>query len=98
MTVDSKFENGKALLTVHGSIDSSTADKLDEAASALDFNAVETFTLDFSDVDYISSKCLRILISLARKLKEGKIVILGVNPAVSDIFHLSGLSGLFDIK
>ena len=98
MTINSSFENGKVLLVPHGSIDSSTADKLDEVASALDFDAIETVTIDFSDVDYISSKCLRILISMSRKLKEGKIVILGANPTVSDVFHLSGLSSLLNIK
>ena len=98
MTINSILENGKVLLVPHGSIDSSTADKLDEVALALDFDAIETVTIDFSDVDYISSKCLRILISMSRKLKEGKIVIQGANSTVSDVIHLSGLSTLFNIK
>lgn len=97
MIIDSKIENGRGVIVPHGSVDSTTADQLDAAASTLDLDAIEGLTLDFADVDYISSKCLRILISLSRKLAGKPINVVNVNPTVADIFHLSGLSKMFGL-
>ena len=98
MTIDSKIENGRGILIPHGSIDSTTADSLESAASVFDLEALDGLTFDFSDVDYISSKCLRVLVSLNRKLQGKPITILGANETVLDIFKLSGLSKLFNVQ
>lgn len=98
MDIEKLIENGQGILIPHGSIDSTTADQLDAAASEFDFEAIGGLTLDFADVDYISSKCLRILISLSKKLSGKQITILNVNATVAEIFRLSGLSKLFVFK
>lgn len=98
MTIDTKIENGRGTLVPHGSIDSTTADQLDAAASAMDLATLEGLEMDFADVDYISSKCLRILLSLSRRLQGKKLSIFNVNTTVAEIFRLSGLSKMFDIR
>ena len=98
MLIENKTDGCRGLLVPHGSIDSTNAQELEKAASGLDFSALESLTIDFTDVDYISSKCLRILISLSKSLNGGKIGIIGSNSTILDIFRLSGLEKLFDLK
>lgn len=98
MTIETSFENGIAVIRPEGSIDSATAEELESAVHKLDLSKVESLTLDFSDVDYISSKCLRILVSAKRLLADKPIIITGLNTTVADIFNLSGLSSFFDIR
>lgn len=98
MTIETVIEAALATISVQGSIDSTTAEKLDEEASKLDFSTLEAICFDFKDVDYISSKCLRILVSIHRKMEGKPITIANANATVSDIIKLSGLSSLFVLK
>lgn len=55
--------------------------------------------LDFSDVEYISSACLRTLLTLTKKIKEqgGKIAITSLSENVAQIFKVSGFDSILQI-
>lgn len=98
MKITTENVNGTVTVLPVGSIDSTTADQLDEVIGNLDIENVETLVIDFKEVDYISSKCLRILVSTRRRMQEKAIVLTNLNTTIADIVKLSGLSPLFEIK
>ena len=50
--------------------------------------------LDFSELEYISSKALRVLISLQQEVMAGggTFKVMNVQPAVREVFDMTGLS------
>jgi anti-anti-sigma factor len=55
--------------------------------------------LDFSDLTYISSAGLRVVLVAAKRMKTagGRFVLVALNAQVSDVFEISGFSRLLDI-
>lgn len=55
--------------------------------------------LDFSNVDYLSSAGMRMLLSTTKKLKalSGKLVISSVNVNVMDVLKMSGFDHVLDL-
>ena len=98
MTIDKKIDGNTLVAVINGRIDSSTSD---EFSSFLDDNFKsenDKITLDFSNVDFISSKGLRVLVSLYKSLSGRKMEIIGANASVKDVLRLSGLLKVFDVK
>jgi anti-anti-sigma factor len=60
----------------------------------------DRLVFDFSDVDYISSAGLRVLMLAAKQAKAqgGTIVITGLRPLVAEIFDISRFTMVFTIK
>ena len=56
--------------------------------------------LDFTDLEYISSAGLRVLISTQKKLKNDDIpmAIKNVNDIVNEIFRMSGFDKILNIE
>lgn len=59
----------------------------------------KSILLDFSDVEYVSSACLRTLLTLAKKIKEqgGKIAITSLTGNVKKIFKVSGFDTILSV-
>ncbi|MBQ3264136.1 MAG: STAS domain-containing protein [Ruminococcus sp.] len=98
LKINKIIENGHALFTLSGRLDTTTAPELDqELRSSL--TGVTTLTLDMKDLSYISSAGLRVLLS-AQKLmnKQGKMTVCNVNETVYEIFEVTGFSDILDIE
>ncbi len=95
-----KENNGTHLeLVLSGRLDTVTAPQLEEALNK-DLDGVESLTLDFSSLDYISSAGLRVLLS-AHKLmshRQGGMKIKGVNEIVKEVFDVTGFSDILNIE
>jgi anti-anti-sigma factor len=54
---------------------------------------------DFSGVDYLSSAGMRMLLSVAKKLKtlSGKLVIFGITTNVMDVLKMSGFDHVLEL-
>ena len=92
-------KNGNQLtVAVAGRIDTATAPQLEEQVmGALD--GVEELIFDFSDLIYISSAGLRLLLILHKKmLPIGSMQIGGVGEVVYEIFDVTGFSDILDIS
>jgi anti-anti-sigma factor len=55
--------------------------------------------IDFSELTYISSAGLRVILVAAKRMKAagGKFVLAALNDQVSEVFEISGFSRLLDI-
>lgn len=91
-------KNGAALaLSVEGRIDTTTAPQL-EAELKKELGGVTELQLDFSDVEYISSAGLRVLLSAQKIMnRQGRMTLSHVTEAVMEIFEVTGFSDILTI-
>lgn len=83
-------------ITLRGRLDTTTAPSLDEAiASSLD--GVSALTIDCTDLAYVSSAGLRVLLSAQKKMK-GSMKLTGVCELVMEVFEMTGFSDIFVIE
>ena len=78
-----------------GRLDTSNSTQLDEEVKELKED--DKLILDFSELEYLSSVGLRILLSLKKKLKDN-IKIINVNEFVREVFDMTGFSDVFEIE
>jgi stage II sporulation protein AA (anti-sigma F factor antagonist) len=83
-----------------GRVDTTTAPALEAHLTALLDRGERRVVLDFSGVDYISSAGLRVMLLVARRLREahGALVLCALNDAVRQVFELAGFLPLFTIR
>ncbi|MDI6024974.1 STAS domain-containing protein [Corticibacterium sp. UT-5YL-CI-8] len=57
------------------------------------------FILDFTRLDYISSAGLRVVLVVAKRLKQSgnKFILAGLQPHIKDVFEISGFLGILDV-
>lgn len=79
-----------------GRLDASQAEKAANQLSKHD----ETVTIDMSELDYISSMGLSILVNTYKKLEEdgNTLVLKGMNNHVRDVFKFTRLDQVFTIE
>lgn len=94
-----KLENGSEVtLIVSGSIDASTAPKL-EAESIGYLESATLLVFDFKGVDYISSAGLRVLLRSQKEMaKHGKMIIRHVDPLVMEVFEMTSFTDYLTIE
>lgn len=94
-----KFEKNKETLTLffEGELNSTNADRIEkEIDSILKKETFESVILDFSNLTYISSAGLRIVLKL--KQTYDKVTIIEASLEVYDIFSMTGFTNFMDVK
>ena len=98
MTIESKKDAGKLILTITGRIDTGTAPKLEEILKE-SYDGITGLVIDLAKVEYISSAGLRVLLSAQKIMnKQGHMVIRNVNEDIMEIFEVTGFSDILDIE
>ena len=61
---------------------------------------VDSIDIDLSELDYVSSAGLRVLLVAAKaaKAKGGKVTLLAPKPATLEVLKISGFDKIFDIR
>ena len=94
MQIDKSLDDGILTLKVAGRLDTNTAADL-EAALSLDGASGVVF--DFSELEYISSAGLRVLLSTQKKTK-GNMRLKNVCELVMEVFELTGFADILVIE
>ena len=98
MEITKEYDGNELTISVEGRIDTITSQDLErEIASEMgNFNSL---VMDFTDLTYISSAGLRLMIVTQKKLKPENIpfVIKNVNDTVGEIFRMSGFNKILEI-
>lgn len=92
MQIDSYTKNETLVIAPSGKLDTMNAPKFaDELKSFLDKNP-EKCLLDLTNVSFLSSAGLQVLLAGAKISKQNKIEygVCGMNEMVDEVFHLSG--------
>jgi anti-sigma B factor antagonist len=92
-------ERGISVLEVEGEVDAHAAGDLDKALSDLLGQGQSRLVLDFSNVGYISSAGLRILLRAQQKARAlgGEVRLFGLNEFVLQVFEMAGFDQLLRI-
>lgn len=99
MTVEKKKNDDALLVMITGSVDANTSAGLrDEIVDELDDVACLTF--DMTDMDYISSAGLRVILEAYQILeeKDGKVILENVREELMSIFELTGFSDYMEFR
>ena len=86
------------LVTIKGRIDSYTAPALIEKLNELTYQNRYKIILDLSDVVYVSSAGLRVMIDIqktCKKINHGEVLLVNIPPRVYETLELAGFAPLF---
>lgn len=99
MKITKTVENGKVILSVDGRLDTVTAPELAAAIAEIE-DGVKELVFDFSELEYVSSAGLRVILSTHKKLdaEGGKLVVRHPNDMIQSIFALTGFIEILNIE
>ena len=92
-------KNGETLeLAVKGRVDTTTSPEL-EAKIEQEREGVKKIVFNFTDLEYISSAGLRVLLKTAQSLDDmDDMVVKNVNSDILDIFEVTGFTDILNIE
>lgn len=96
MTITEKKQNDWLVLALADRLDTQTAPELEQAAMSKMTDGAKV-ALELSELQYISSAGLRVLLMMMKKSKAvgGQVALVGVGGMVSEILEESGIDAFF---
>ena len=89
--------NDELVIALKGELNTATAPEL-ESVITTSLNGVKKLVFDFSELDYISSAGLRILLVSKKVMdKQGEMIIRHPNNSVREIFEITGFENILTI-
>ena len=96
MNMESKKERGVFVITPVGRLDTNTSPDAEKMiVEAIDSGEINV-VMDYVSTEYISSAGLRVVLKTAKLLKPkgGVIVVCNGNEQITEVFDISGFSGM----
>lgn len=99
MEISKNYNDKELTLSIDGRIDTITSQELEKEIND-ELGNFDSLIMDFTEVEYISSAGLRVLIATQKKLKADNIpfVIKNINDAIGEIFRMSGFDKILKIE
>lgn len=100
MTITPETTAQATIVPLLGQINSANAGALEAQLLTLVDGGVRQLVLDFAALDYISSAGLRLVLVLAKRLKQerGRLVLCAMQPHVHEVFDISGFLAILDVQ
>lgn len=97
LTISKTIENGKAILTPEGRLDTVTAPEMERTVQET-LPGITELVFDFQKLEYISSAGLRVLLSSQKAMNaQGKMTVVNANETIMEIFEVTGFSSILSI-
>lgn len=89
--------DGRLVATLAGELDTAAAAETEAALKPLFESAGKDLVLDCTDLQYIASSGIRILVNLLKtaKAKGDRVVLKNVNEVIRDVLELTGFVSYF---
>ena len=98
MTINKTIDAGCLTVGLEGRLDTTTAPQL-EAELKASLPGVTSLIFDFSQLEYISSAGLRVILYSQKVMnKQGTMVLRHVNEMVMEVFEITGFSTILTIE
>ena len=98
MTIDIKRNKKEVIIVVAGRLDTNTAPTLEKVVNE-DASDAEGIIMDMSELEYISSAGLRVLLTAHKKmLKAGFLRLINVQEGVMEVLKMTGFARIMDIE
>jgi anti-sigma B factor antagonist len=100
MEINHKMENGILIIAIKGRLDAATSPAADETIKETMGQGSDRLLFDLSDLEYLSSGGLRVILSAAKEIRrrKGKVTLCCLNQYVDEIFEVSGFKSMIPIK
>ena len=96
--IDRQIEGDKAVYTLKGRLDTITAPDLEKDLKA-HLEPVTDLMFDFSELAYISSAGLRVLLATQKIMNtKGVMKVRNLNGTIAEIFEVTGFSDILTIE
>ncbi len=99
VNVGAEWAGDVLVLKPEGRVDSNNAAAAEEIIVGHLDKGAQRLALDMSELEYISSAGLRVLLVTAKKLRQtgGKIVLFDLRPAVHEVLEVSGFLAILPV-
>lgn len=98
MIINKKEQGTELEIALVGRLDTTTAPQL-ETELKHSINGITALTLDFAELEYISSAGLRVLLAAQKVMnRQGSMVICHVNETIMEVFEITGFSEILTIE
>lgn len=98
MTIQKTLAGTSLTVAPEGRLDTITSPQLESELRA-DMNAVTNLVFDLTNLTYISSAGLRVILSAQKAMnKKGTMVLRNVRPEIMEIFEITGFSSILTIE
>lgn len=98
MEIIKSLNGDELILQVKGELNVANSKELEDVVSD-SLGGIKKLVFDFTELEYISSAGLRILL-IAQKImiKQGEMIVRGCNENVMDIFTITGFKDILNIQ
>ena len=98
MTINKIPDGEKLTVAITGRLDTNSSPKL-EAELRQSVDGVTELVFDFSEVEYISSAGLRVLLAAQKVMnRKGSMKLVGVSDEIQEVFEITGFSDILTIE
>jgi len=99
MDIIETIEKDVTIVSLNGRLDTLSSTPLEEKLLKIIVDNGNNIIIDFSQLDFISSSGLRVLLTAGKKLKSsaGKLVLCSLKDHVKEVFEVAGFSMLFQM-
>ena len=99
MTIAIEPSEKAQIISLQGQVNSSNAATVESEVLAVVQGGAKNVLLNMTELSYISSAGLRVVLVLAKRLKQagGKLVIYGMQPHVREVFDISGFLAILNV-
>ena len=99
MEIKQELNKDELVVTLKGEINSSTAPELEEALKN-SLENIKRLVFDFTELSYISSAGLRVLLVDKKTIdkNDGQMVVRNPNDSIMDVFEITGFKNILDFE
>ena len=99
MTITPTKNNGKLTIALGGRLDTTTAPELEKVISA-QTDGVTSLEIDMTNLEYISSAGLRVLLSAKKRMDavKGTMTVTYICDEIMEVFDMTGFADILAIK
>ena len=97
MNINKTLEGTTLTIALEGRLDTTTSPQL-ETLLASELDGVTELVFDFTDLDYLSSAGLRVLLTAQKRMnQQGAMKLRNVNTTVKEVFDITGFADFLTI-
>ncbi len=98
MQINKQMEGTKVTYALEGRLDTTTSPQL-EAELKENLEGVKDLIFDFSQLEYISSAGLRVMLMAQKMMNaQGNMIVKNVNEIVMEVFEVTGFDEILTIE
>ena len=100
MTTTIQETDERFIAVLSGELDTTAAEQTSQALQPLLDSKGKEIVLDCTDLEYISSSGLRVLLSILKQAKSvgSRVVLKNVNEVIRDVLDISGFISIFEME